>query len=161
MANDNLNLPASLGIYRFQIQRGVPYFSDDHQQIILPYTGYGNTALVADLTTYQYSLDGINWSNMTAAIGTVVTDLDFTPTGEGHVFTWDIKTDIDNSIYNKNIYTKFVATSDTIITSEANYTVYLPKIVVNEENAQDSRYQLPDDYQGISGSDLLDKAPKS
>lgn len=161
MANDILNLPASLGIYRFQIQRGIPYFSADHQQIILPFTGYGDPAQVADLTSYQYSLNGITWSPMTAAVGTVLTDLDFTSIGEAHLFTWEIKTDLGSSIYNKNIYTRFIATSSILVTAAANYTVYLPKIVVNQESARDSRYQLPEDYQGISGSDLLEKAPKT
>jgi hypothetical protein len=157
---DLLNIQGSIGIYRFQIAYGTQSFSTNHQQLVIPYTAYGNTALVADLTTYEYSLDGSSWSAMTAAVGTVVTDLDFTPTGEAQSFTWEIKEDITGGIYNKSIYIRFQATSGTITTAVTSRSFYFPKVVSNEVTAR-SANQLPEDYEGINGSDLLKNAPKN
>jgi hypothetical protein len=153
------NLSGSIGIYRFQLFFGSISFSNNHQNVIIPYTGYGNTALIADLTTYEYSLDGSSWHTMTAAVGTVVTGLNFTPTGGSFSFEWEIRTDIGNSIYNKNIYIRFQATSGTLQTAVMNNSANFQKVVVNETNARNTP-KLPDDYSGISGSDLLANAPK-
>jgi hypothetical protein len=158
MAKSILNLPGSIGIYRFQITIGTPSFSVNHQQLVIPYTTYGNTALVADLTTYQFSLDGSTWTTMTAAVGTVVSNLNFTPTGTAQTFTWEIKSDLPSGIYNKNIYIRLQATSGTMVTTMLNYTAYFTKEVANE--AASAKNKLPDDYTGISGSDLLENAPK-
>jgi hypothetical protein len=157
---DLLDIQGTISIYRFQIAFGAHTFSANHQQLIVPYTAYGNTTLVADLTTYEYSLDGISWSTMTAAVGTVVTDLDFTPTGEVQTFTWEIKEDIGNNIYNKGVYIRFQATSDDLLTVMTSRSFYFPKIVSNEVNARNAN-KLPDDYAGIIGSDLLKNAPKT
>lgn len=154
-----VDLQGSIGIYRFQIAIGNYSFSADHQQLIIPYTGYGNTALVANLTTYEYSLDGSTWLTMTAAAGTVVTSLNFTPSGGSFTFTWVLKDDLGDNIYNKDIYIRFQATSDTLQTTMVNTSVYFSKIIVNEATARNTP-KLPGDYSGISGSDLLVNAPK-
>lgn len=158
MAKSILNLPGSIGVYRFQIEFGAVSFSENHRQLIIPYTTYGNTALVGNLTTYQYSLDGSTWVNMTAAAGTVISNLNFTPSGAAQTFTWEIKTDIPQGIYNKNIYIRLQATSGTMVTTMATYSAYFTKTVVNE--VESGKNKLPEDYSGISGSDLLEKAPK-
>lgn len=159
MAIGLVDLQAAIGVYRFQIMIGTPSFDVTHTNLVIPYTTYGNPALVGNLTIYEYSLDGVVWTAMTAEAGTVTTNLTFSPTGEAQTFTWRLKADIGQNIYNKSIVIRLQATSGAVNTALAVYNAYFSKTVVNEELAQ-STYKLPEDYSGISGSDLLEKAPK-
>lgn len=154
-----LDLQAAISVYRFQVQFGVPSFNTSHTNLLIPYTTYGNPTLVGNLTTYEYSLDGILWTTMTAEPGTVITSLNFTPAGEAHTFSWRIKDDIGQDVYNKSIFIRLQANSGAVSTAVIVYSAYFSKTVVNEETAQNA-YALPEDYSGLPGSSLLEKAPK-
>lgn len=153
------NLVGDILINNFKIVLGTFSFNETHTVLITPYTGTANPIATADLTTYEYSLDGITWAAMTAEAGTDITDLAFTTSGASFVFNWEIKSDLGDNIYNKEIFIRFQATSGTMVTTMLSYRAYFSKIVSNA--ADQAGYQLPEDYQGISGSDLLEKAPKT
>jgi hypothetical protein len=153
------NISGDIGVYKFQMTFGVASFTSNNTRLLIPYTGTADTALTANLTTYEYSLDGITWTAMTASSSTVVSSLSFTPTGASLSFEWMIKTDLGQSIYNKDIMVRLRATSGDITTSIITTTYNFSKIV--SRAAQDIEY-LPIDYSGIDGEELIkEKAPKS
>lgn len=154
-----VDLQAAIGVYRFQIQLGTPSFNASHSNLVIPYTTYGNPALVGDLTTYEYSLDGSVWTAMTAEPGTVTTNLNFTTTGVAQTFSWRIKEDIGQDVYNKSIFIRLLATSGSVSTALVIYSAYFSKTVSNEELTRNA-FELPEDYSGLPGSSLLEKAPK-
>lgn len=102
--------------------------------------GIGSPQLVADLTTYEYSLDGVTWETMTAG--------------------WEIREDLGDQIYNKEMFIRLQATSDTIETTIKSYRLYFSKQVLNLSGISDTPL-FPEDYSGISGTDLLKRAPKT
>lgn len=147
-------------VNNFKIVFGTFSFNETHTVLSIPYTGTANPAATADLSTYDYSLNGTTWTAMTPEVGTDVTGLSFTPTGASLSFNWEIKQDIGDNIYNREIFIRFQATSGTMTTTLKTYRLYFEKIVSNLTNVQ-SVSALPDDYQGIPGSDLLKNAPKA
>jgi len=155
----NKDLMGNIIINKFKIILGTLTFNELHTVLIIPYTGIANPIATVNLTTYEYSLDGITWETMTAEVGTVVTNLNFTTSGESFSFNWEIKNDLGSNIYNKDIYIRLQATNGTMLTAMMNNSAYFPKIVVNETPTKNTT-GLPNDYQGISGSDLLVNAPK-
>jgi hypothetical protein len=135
-------------------------FSENHRNLVIPYIGTANPALTADLTTYEYSLDGSIWETMTPTLGTVTTGLAFISGGGSFTFTWTIKDDIGTNIYNKEILIRLQATSSGMTTTMINRSLYFSK-EVSSSDARKNKPKLPDDYSGISGSDLLVRAPKA
>lgn len=156
-----VDISTALSIYKFQISFGTESFNVEHSVLNIPYTGTASPNLTADLTTYEYSLDGSTWVEMTAADGTIVDNLSFTSSGAALTFGWRIKQDITAGIYNKTIYVRFRATSTDLTTSMVVKSFYFSKIVTNAaDEAEKKAPKLPEDYEGISGSDLLANAPK-
>jgi len=155
-----INVEATVGIYNFVLNYGIPALSGLNRELTIPYTGTASPALTTDLTTYEYSLDGITWYTMTPSSSTVTTSLSFTPTGAALEFVWMMKDDIGDAIYNKEIYTRLQATSGIMTTTLKSYTLYFPKIQSDISNISETP-PLPEDYRGINGSDLLVNAPKS
>jgi hypothetical protein len=155
----NKDLIGNIIINNFKIVLGTLAFNETHTVLIIPYTGIANPAATVNLTTYEYSLDGATWGTMTAETGTVVTNLNFTTSGGSFSFNWKIKDDLGSSIYNKSIHIRLQATNGTMLTTMMNSSAYFSKIVVNETPTKNTT-GLPDDYQGIPGSDLLVNAPK-
>ena len=155
-----IDIPASIGIYKFQIIPGAYAFEEGNRNVILNYTGYGNPTLTANLSSYLYSVDsGATWHVMTPKVGTVVTGLSFTASGTACTFTWTIKDDLGDSIYNKEILVRLQAVSGSIVTAVTPFTLYFRKQVVNAADIG-KKPPLPPDYSGISGGDLLVNAPK-
>lgn len=138
---------------------GVPYFTDNNKKLMIPYVGTGNPTLTSDLTTYAYSLDGTNFSDMTPSSSTSTTGLDFIFTGSSLEFEWEIKTDLRKDRYNNEIHIRFQATSGDLTTAIISKVLYFEKY--REDQTQISpASRLPKDYSGIPGGDLLEKAPK-
>ena len=154
------NLSGSIGVYKFSLSYGAYSFTSNNTRLLIPYTGVADTALTADLTTYEYSLDGSTWATMTASASTVVSSLSFTPTGASLSFEWMIKADLGQSIYNKDIQVRLQATSGDITTAVTTTTYNFEKSVSSA--ASQNYVGLPEDYSGIDGGDLIkEKAPKS
>ena len=153
-----INVEATVGIYKFVLNFGIPALSGLNRELTIPYTGTASPAMTAALTTYEYSLDGTTWYTMTPSSSTVTTGLSFTPTGAALTFTWMMKDDIGDAIYNKEIFSRLQATSGTLTTTLKSYTLYFPKI--QSDTGISDTPPLPEDYRGINGSDLLEKAPK-
>lgn len=79
---------------------------DGTQYVLINYTGTDFENRLNQLVTYEYSLNGIDWQNMTEKIGVGsmgVTNLPFTNSGAAFVFAWDVGTDLsgieDSSVY--------------------------------------------------------------
>lgn len=155
------NVPGSVYTHVFSINTSAPTFTYNNTRALFSYIGTANPILTANLTTYEYSLDGSSWTAMTPSGSTVTTGLAFTITGASFSFEWMIKQDLGDDIYNKNIYVRFQATSGAYSTSLLSYTVYFEKSVTNEAQQEQLSY-LPDDYSGIDGGDLIKElAPKT
>jgi hypothetical protein len=118
-----------------------------------------NPALTANITTYQYSLDGSTWYTMTYGEDTVIENVSFTTSGTMSPFNWNIKEDLGNDIYNKNIYIRLQAASGGMVSNTLSTSFYFAKEVVNSEIVRE-KTSLPKDYVGVSGSSLLESAPK-
>ena len=157
--SDNiLDLPGDISVHKFQIAIGTAPLSGNH--VTISYTGTANPVLTADLTSYEYSLNGSTWETMTPQVGTVTTGLSFTTSGASFTFVWMIKTDMGDNIYNRGIQIRLQATSSDMTTTMMSKSLLFEKLVMNMGDAGSNRPKLPDDYSGISGGDLLANAPK-
>jgi hypothetical protein len=161
MGSNNVNILVGIEIHKFQITQGIYSLTDSNRNVSIRYTGVGDPISTADLSIYQYSSDsGISWQTMSVADGTIITNLSFTPTGNELIFTWRIKDDIGENIYNKDILVRIQATSESLSTILTPFSLYFSKIVVNAADAN-KKPPLPNDYEGIPGWDLLSNAPKA
>lgn len=155
------DVSGSIYTHIFSINISAPTFTTNNTRALFSYIGTANPILTAALTTYEYSLTGSSWTAMTPSPSTVTSGLAFTAAGASFDFEWMIKGDIGDSIYNKNIYVRFQATSGVYSTTLLSYTVYFEKNVMNVAQVQPVSY-LPDDYSGIDGGELVKKlAPKT
>jgi len=153
-----LDVTGNICINLFQVSIGEPTFSGGNSSLSIPYIGKANPEVTAELTTFEYSLDGNTWESMTATQDTITTNLIFTPVGATFNFNWVLKEDLGDSIYNKEILIRFKATSTGMTTALVVYSLFFKKEVLNLSNAQ-LKAPLPADYPGISGGDLLSNAP--
>jgi len=97
---------------------------------------------------------------MTPSSATVLTGLSFTPSGSTLSFGWEAKQDIGTLMYNNTIRTRFRATSGSLVTGYAAYTVYFERLSSNL--AEEANKEIfPSDYSGLSGKDLLSGAPRT
>lgn len=158
MATNYVDLFGDISVHKFQVAIGTAPLSGNH--VTISYTGTANPALTVDLTTYEYSLNGSTWETMTPQVGTVTTGLLFTTSGASFTFVWMIKTDIGDNIYNRGIQVRLQATSSDMTTTMMSKSLLFEKIVMNMGDAGRNRPKLPDDYEGVAGSDLLVNAPK-
>lgn len=159
MATSTIDLNTSITAYNFQLFSGEYSFNATHTLLNLPFVGKSSPASTANLTTYEYTLDGITWAAMTPSSGSDISSLAFTPTGASFTFIWAIRTDLGEEIYNKDIYVRMQATSGSVTTIMRSSYLYFSKVTTNVATQQ-STGELPDDYSGIPGSALLEKAPK-
>jgi hypothetical protein len=159
MVTDSIDISGRINLSKFKIVFSSSSFNDINTLLNINYMGIGDPTLISDITTYEYSVSDSAWASMTLETGTDVIDLTFTPSGSAFTFIWKIKEDIGDSIYNKNINIRFQATSSTLETTMAYYSVYFPKIVSDLTNVV-STPPLPVSYQGIDSSDLMSNAPK-
>ena len=155
------DLVGSISASAFRIAYQAPTLSETKRQIIIPYTGYGNPSLTAAMTTYEYSMDsGATWNTMTKSSGTVITGLSFVPTGTALTFTWEANIDIGSDRYNNQIIVRLQATSGSLLTTAALYTLLFERASTNQA-VQADNLPFPDDYRGIPGNSLLENAPKT
>jgi len=159
MATSTIDLNTSINVFNLQLLFGEYSFNTTHTLLNLPFIGKASPAATANLTTYEYTLDGITWETMTPSSGSDVSSLAFTPTGASFTFIWAIRTDLGEEIYNKDIYVRLQATSGSVTTTLKTSYLYFAKVVSNTA-ARESTGDLPADYDGIPGNLLLEKAPK-
>jgi hypothetical protein len=159
MTTSTIDLNTTINAFNLQIFFGEYSFNATHTLLNLPFIGKANPASTANITTYEYTLDGTNWETMTPSSGSDISSLAFTPTGASFTFIWAIKADIGDDIYNKDIYIRLQATSGSVTTILKTSYLYFEKTVSNV-SIQTSTGALPDDYDGLPGNLLLEKAPK-
>lgn len=149
------NLRGTLTIYDFRIQIGTPYFEGPY--VVIPYKGISSPTIEnVSLSNYQYSIDGINWEVLTPTNDTVLNNLVFIPTGNSFYFKWILT---NRNIFNKDIFIRMRAVHGELYTPWVTISVYFRKVIENTET-QKGILELPEDYRGIEGSELLKKAPK-
>jgi hypothetical protein len=136
--------------------------SDNFNNTILVFIGVANPENTnVSLVSYQYSLDnGVTWLTMTAAAGSELTGLTFSPAGLPYNFIWAIKHDIGNSIYNIPIKIRFRAQatfdSDTVQTVYKTKTITIVKnVIIPKTNVPPI---FPADYSGVN---ILRKKPST
>ena len=159
---DYKDIPADVNVVDFKISKiSDPVMSDNFNNTILVFTGVANPENInVSLISYQYSLNnGATWLNMTAAAGSELTGLIFSPAGEDHNFVWAIKGDIGSSIYNIPIKIRFRAQAtfglDTVFTMYKQRTITIIKnVIIPETNVLPI---FPADYSGVLGSSLIKK----
>lgn len=151
------NLEFTLTIYNFKLNINKPYLSGPY--IFIPYIGIASPTLAnnVSLDTYQYSIDGINWENLTPTEDTIITGLTFTPQGNEYIFKWSPTN--RKTLFNKDIFIKMRAHVGPMYTAITTITVYFQKIINTE--TKNISMELPLDYRGIDGTDLLKRAPKT
>lgn len=149
------NLSGSLTIYDFKIQLSTPYFEGPY--VVIPYKGISNPTLTnVSLSNYQYSINGIDWEVLTPTNDTLLNNLTFIPTGNSFYFKWILT---NRNIFNKDIFIRMRAVHGDVYTAWATISVYFKKIIENKE-FQKGITDLPEDYKGVEGSELLKNAPK-
>lgn len=165
MAVGTKNIQGSIKAYDFRIAFKTPVLSSNKQQVVLDYYGIANPVLTASITTYQYSTDnGTTWNTMTPSGDTTLSGLGFTTTGvpvsaSTFTFKWEFKTDIGTNLYNNLVRVRLQATSGSLVTAYASYTLNFERTVTNVAQQQEN-IPFPSDYAGIPGTDLLENAPK-
>jgi PKD repeat protein len=153
------NFPGNITIRDFRMTLGVPTQSEDRLSIVIPFTGYANPILTADLLSYEYSVDNMaTWHTMTAGAGSDVTGLNFTASGAPFNFIWNSKLDIGALMYNNYIRIRIKAVSGALETFYVNYQLFIERVVVNTQLQNTPLF--PVDYRGIPASDLMKNAPK-
>lgn len=159
MATTDLkNLSGLVYIRDFRILFGVPALSTDKHQVTIPFTGLANPALTADLTTYEYTLDGgLTWNTMSSS--STIYHLAFTPSGASFTFTWNSYTQIGADMYNNTIRVRLGATSGAFVTATPMYILYFEKISTDTRLSRTPPF--PADYRGIPGTDLMKNAPRA
>ena len=141
----------------FQLDISTPYFNNNHSIIGVPYVCKANPELLANLSKFEYSLDGNNWSSMTPTEDTIVNNLEFSNDGNSYTFYWKVKEDIPK-IYNRDIFIRLQASSANMLTVVKNYRLYYSKQIIS--SMDNVPIELPEDYSGVPGHTLLEKAPK-
>jgi hypothetical protein len=161
---ETFDLSSYLDVVDFSISSVLPpVLSADYTKVTLTYTGNATpTNTGVNLTTYQYSLDGINWSPMTVASGSVISGVTFSSIGNSYPFIWSIRHDIGTNIYNIPIQVRFQATatfaSNIVSTGYKYVSVHLPKILTISELVTQSVFSP--EYSGTAGYSLMKNAPK-
>jgi len=165
MATSLKNLGASVDVYDLQVVLGVPSIdsSSSFQNVHIPYTGIGNPEDTSvSISRAWYSLDGgATWSAMTPASGNVSTGLTFSPSGTSHTFKWAARSDLGANLYNKLITIAFKATGSKGDSLEVTRSALFSRTTTGQRGTTSQSVQLPDDYAGIFGNELLVNAPKS
>lgn len=146
----------------FQARINNPGLSADKSQIVIPYIGIANPALIASvsLTAYEFSMDnGTTWDTMSVTGDIIATT--FTAVGNALSLVWDSKVQIGSLMYNNYIRIRIQAynSANNLTADYANYILFFEKIVTTPASRQST--QFPPDYKGIHGSDLMKNAPKA
>jgi hypothetical protein len=156
--NGYTNLLGSIVIKDFRVIVGIPTITSDRLCVSIPYTGIANPALTADLSVYEYSTNnGTTWSTMTTS--STVTNLSFTTAGASFTLVWAADTDISTLLFNNYLRIRVKAESGLYESAYATAILYFEKTIINPQTATQN-VPFPEDYRGIPGSDLLEKAPK-
>lgn len=152
------DLAGDVYIRDFRILFGVPALSTDKHKVEIPFTGLANPALTANLTTYEYTLDGgLTWNTMSSS--STISRLSFTEIGAPFTFIWDSYTDISSDMYNNTIRVRLGATSGSFVTATPMYILYFEKISTDTRLSRTPPF--PNDYRGIPGTDLMKNAPRA
>jgi hypothetical protein len=158
------DLSSYLNVVDFNISNVLsPVLSSNYTKVTLNYIGTATpTNTGVNLTTYQYSLDGITWSPMTVAFGSIISDLTFNSSGNSYPFIWSIRHDIGTNIYNIPIQVRFQATatfgSDVVSTSYKYVSVYMKKTITT--SYINAIPVFSPTYVGENGYVLMKNAPK-
>jgi hypothetical protein len=164
MPTNFIDLNADVNVYELQVVLGVPSVdaSSGYQNAVIPYTGIGNPSdSNVSISRAWYSTDdGATWDVMTE-VGSS-TGLTFSTGGTAHQFVWAARTDLGADIYNTLIKISFKATGTSGDSLPASRNVLFTRTVTDQSAAVTaSAVQLPDDYSGVFGNELLINAPKS
>jgi hypothetical protein len=157
------DISADVNVVDFKISEiSNPVMSDNFNKTIFIFIGVADPQNTdVSLIDYQYSLNnGVTWLPMTAAAGSELTGLTFSPAGVDHNFIWAIKHDIGNSIYNIPIKIRFRAQatfdSDILQTAYKQKTITIVKnVIIPKTNVPPI---FPADYSGVN---ILRKKPST
>jgi hypothetical protein len=165
MANGLSNLAASIDVYELQIVLGLPAIqaTGGFKDVHIPYTGIGNPEDTSvDITRAWYSLDdGATWSVMTPTTDNVSTGLTFSPSGTPLTFKWQARADLGSSLYNNLIKIAFKASGTKGDSLQTTRNAIFERATVDQSSTVSQSVQLPDDYAGVFGNELLVNAPKT
>jgi len=161
MTTDLKNLGASVNVYELQIVLGVPSVASGYQTVSIPYTGIGNPEDTAvSISRAWYSLDdGATWSPMTEVDSS--TGLTFSTSGTAQEFVWAAKTDLGSSLYNTLVKIAFMATGTSGDSLQTTRNALFERTTVDQAVTASLAVELPDDYSGVFGNELLVNAPKT
>jgi len=159
MALDQFDLDGYIKVIDFTLTIDSVVLSTDKQKLEITFTGYSFPERTdVDLYSYEYSLDnGVSWDTMTTS--STITGLTFEEEGTEHTFEWDVKDDAGMAFYNIPLRIRFNAISGVDETGLVSGTFYLERIIENL-STENSASPFPDSYSGLSGSDLMQNAPK-